>query len=94
MSLLFRQLFDTTGSSTYTYLLASEGVGVLIDPVLENVDRDIKLAEELNVKLSLVLNTHCHADHTTGSGEIKKRQPDVRVSAALLCSDCLLVLLF
>ena len=38
--LLFRQLFDSE-SSTYTYLLADEETkeAVLIDPVLEKVDR-------------------------------------------------------
>jgi sulfur dioxygenase len=39
---VFRQLFDTSGSSTYTYLIADGdgGDAVLIDPVLEMVDRD------------------------------------------------------
>lgn len=38
--MLFRQLFDQT-SSTYTYLIASDKgrEAVIIDPVLENVNR-------------------------------------------------------
>ena len=37
--MIFRQLFDS-GSSTYTYLLASRrgGEALIIDPVLEKVD--------------------------------------------------------
>ena len=51
---------------------------MLIDPVLEMVDRDLKLIDELGVKLKYAVNTHCHADHVTGSGAIKAARPDVR----------------
>jgi sulfur dioxygenase len=79
-SLVFRQLFDTAGSSTYTYLLADRpgGDAVLVDPVVEQVDRDLKLVEDLGLKLKYVVNTHCHADHVTGSGLIKRKLPGVR----------------
>lgn len=84
VSLIFRQLFEKT-SSTYTYLLADTETreAVLIDPVLETVDRDIKLIKDLNLKLLyaskmiliiffrinrfFLVNTHVHADHITGS---------------------------
>jgi len=48
--MIFRQLFDST-SSTYTYLLASRagGEALIIDPVLERVDRYLKLIEELDL---------------------------------------------
>jgi hypothetical protein len=66
--LLFRQLFEAE-SSTYTYLLADSVTGdaVLIDPVLETVDRDAKLITDLNLTLRYGINTHCHADHITGT---------------------------
>lgn len=72
--MLFRQLFDAE-TSTYTYLLADEGTreAALIDPVLEQVDRDLKLLEELGLKLVLVLETHVHADHVTGAGQLRER---------------------
>jgi glyoxylase-like metal-dependent hydrolase (beta-lactamase superfamily II) len=70
--LLFRQLYDPT-SSTYTYMLADATTkeGVLIDPVLEQVDRDLALVKELGVKLLAAIDTHCHADHVTGAATIK-----------------------
>ena len=77
---IFRQLFDGApptggGSSTYTYLLgdAASGEAILIDPVLEHVDRDLTAISELGLELTLALNTHCHADHITGSGALKRR---------------------
>lgn len=75
---VFRQLFDTSGSSTYTYLLADGGEAVLIDPVLEMVDRDLKLIDDLGLTLKYAVNTHCHADHITGSGAIKAKIPGVK----------------
>ncbi|XP_029834497.2 persulfide dioxygenase ETHE1, mitochondrial [Ixodes scapularis] len=73
-SQLFRQLFDEK-SWTYTYLLADLDTkqALLIDPVLEQVDRDTKLLSELGLKLVYAVNTHVHADHITGSGKLKER---------------------
>lgn len=42
------------------------------------VDRDLQLVEELGLSLEYVINTHCHADHVTGSGLIKTRLPGVK----------------
>lgn len=72
--LLFRQLFEVE-SCTYTYLLADTNTreAIIIDPVLETIDRDLNLVEELGLKLKLAVNTHCHADHITSSGLMKKR---------------------
>ncbi len=71
-NLMFQQLFDLQ-SSTYTYLLADSSTreAVLIDTVIENVERDLKLIDELDLKLLYVLDTHIHADHVTGSGKIR-----------------------
>lgn len=72
--LLFHQLFEKE-SSTYTYLLADPETreAIIIDSVIETVDRDLKLIEDLNLSLKYVLDTHVHADHITASGEIRKR---------------------
>ncbi|MGC8164934.1 MBL fold metallo-hydrolase, partial [Salmonella enterica] len=72
--MIFRQLFDQT-SGTYSYLLASRrgGEALIIDPVLEKVDRYIQLLRELDLKLVKAANTHLHADHITGLGEQRDR---------------------
>jgi len=72
--MIFRQLFDTT-SSTYTYMIASRrgGEALIIDPVLERVDRYIQLMDELDLRLIKAIDTHVHADHITGLGELRDR---------------------
>jgi len=77
--LTFCQLFDPI-SSTFTYLLGSQASkeAVLIDPVLEHMDRDLALLNELGLGLKYVLNTHAHADHITSGGAIKKVMPTVQ----------------
>ena len=71
--LLFRQMFEAE-SFTYTYLLADEETkeAILIDPVLETVERDLDIIKNLGLTLKYMLNTHCHADHITGTGKIKQ----------------------
>src|SRR5467141_5244237 len=74
LPVIFRQLFDQA-SSTYTYLLASRpgGEGLIIDPVLEKVDRYLQLVSELDLKLVKAVDTHLHADHITGLGALRDR---------------------
>ena len=72
--MVFRQLFDQT-SGTYSYLLASRagGEALIIDPVLEKVDRYLQLVKELDLKLVKAVDTHLHADHITGLGALRDR---------------------
>src|ERR1700734_460358 len=72
--MIFRQLFDSV-SSTYSYVLASRrgGEALIIDPVLEKVDRYLKLMEELDLRLVKAVDTHLHADHITGLGALRDR---------------------
>jgi len=51
---------------------------VIIDPVLETVERDVNVIKEMQLKLIYAINTHVHADHVTGSGHIKRRMPGVK----------------
>src|SRR6059058_5824513 len=70
--MIFRQLFEPV-SCTYSYLVASRrgGEALIIDPVLEKVDRYLKLMEELDLKLVKAIDTHLHADHITGLGALR-----------------------
>src|SRR5512143_1717443 len=72
--MIFRQLFDQT-SGTYSYLLASRhgGEALIIEPVLEKVDRYLQLVKELDLKLVKAIDTHLHADHITGLGALRDR---------------------
>lgn len=70
---ILRQMFEHE-SSTYTYLIFDpiSKEGIIIDPVLETLERDLNLINELNVKLKYVLDTHLHADHVTGAGKLRQ----------------------
>jgi glyoxylase-like metal-dependent hydrolase (beta-lactamase superfamily II)/rhodanese-related sulfurtransferase len=73
-TLLCRQLFDRD-SFTYTYLLVDTATheGALIDPVLEQFERDLQYVEELGIELLYVLETHAHADHITSAGLLRQK---------------------
>jgi len=77
--LVFQQLFDSQ-SSTFTYILGCQSTkeALLIDPVLEQKERDLAILEELGLHLKYVLNTHCHADHVTAGGSIRMGRPHVQ----------------
>jgi sulfur dioxygenase len=78
--MIFRQLFDSV-SGTYTYLVASRrgGEALIIDPVLEKVDRYLQLVRELDLKLVKAVDTHLHADHITGLGALRDRTQCITV---------------
>jgi glyoxylase-like metal-dependent hydrolase (beta-lactamase superfamily II) len=89
--MLFRQLFDRE-SCTYTYLIADleTQTAVLVDPVIEQVERDLSLIQELGLKLSFCLETHVHADHITGLGLLREKtgcEGIVPANAAVACAD-------
>ncbi|MDU0111886.1 MBL fold metallo-hydrolase [Psychrosphaera aquimarina] len=86
--MIFRQLFDAK-SSTFTYILADEKskVSVIIDPVFEQVNRDLALINELGLKLAYVFDTHCHADHVTGSWLLKHKTNSLIASAKAIGAE-------
>lgn len=89
--MLFRQLFDYA-TWTYTYLIADETTGeaLLVDPVLEQVDRDLALLAELELTLKYCLETHVHADHITSTARLRELtgcQGIVPAQAAVACAD-------
>lgn len=88
---MFHQLFDKE-TSTYTYLIADSETreALLVDPVLEQVDRDLQLLQELKLTLRYCLETHIHADHITGAGELRKATQCLSIvplGAAAPCAD-------
>lgn len=88
--IIFHQLFEAE-SSTYTYLIADSKSkeAAIIDPVLETVERDLKLIEEW-LEPIYIFQIHIHADHITGAGEIRKRtsaKTGVSQEAEVSCVD-------
>src|ERR671937_808146 len=88
--MIFRQLFDSV-SVTYSYLLASRrgAEALIIDPVLEKVDRYLQLVNELDLKLVKAVDTHIHADHITGLGALRDRTHCITVMGDMATVDVL-----
>ncbi len=86
--MILRQLFDPE-SSTYTYLLADPetGAAALVDPVLEQHQRDLALIDELGLRLEVVLDTHVHADHVTAANVLREKT-GARTVASLRGAPC------
>ena len=89
--MIFRQLFDRS-SCTYTYLLADSNTktALLIDPVQEHLERDIRILNELGLKLQYVLETHVHADHVTSAALLRERlgaKTALSSAAGVGCAD-------
>uniref|UniRef100_A0A0N5BSC3 Persulfide dioxygenase ETHE1, mitochondrial n=1 Tax=Strongyloides papillosus TaxID=174720 RepID=A0A0N5BSC3_STREA len=76
---IFRQFYEAA-TSTYTYLIGCEKTrdAIIIDPVLETFERDSKYVREMDLNLLYGINTHVHADHITGTGELKKVFPKMK----------------
>lgn len=70
--MLFRQLFHAD-TGTYTYLLGDEATreALLIDPVIDNVEQYVQLLTQLELKLTVAIDTHVHADHITALGALR-----------------------
>jgi len=86
---LFRQVQDTE-TSTYTYILGDRETkeALIIDSVIENTERDLKLIEELGLKLRYILETHLHADHITGAAELRKKTGAKIIVSDRYITDC------
>lgn len=65
------QLFDPA-SSTYTYVLADPATrqALIIDPVDEQLERDLAVLKEQGLVLAWTVETHTHADHITSAGRL------------------------
>ena len=87
--MIFRQLYDHE-SSTYTYLLAERvgGEALLIDPVKSNVDQYIQLVNEMDMKLVMAVDTHIHADHVTGLGDLRQSTGCISAMGEMSRAEC------
>ncbi len=65
------QLFDPA-SSTFTYVLFDEATreALIIDPVDDQLERDLATLRQYGLKLVWAIETHAHADHITSAGQL------------------------
>ena len=64
---------DRAESRTYIVADRDSGKAVIVDAIIENVERDLKTIDELGLTLVYAVETHIHADHITGASIIKDR---------------------
>jgi len=57
---------------------------VLIDPVAEQIERDVRLLREHGLALKYTLETHVHADHVTAAHALK----EATGAQTAVCRDC------
>jgi sulfur dioxygenase len=91
--MIFRQLFEPD-TCTYSYLIGCEFTqkAVLIDPVASEVDSYVRLLNELELTLIYTMETHVHADHITGAGQLRDTlgsKSVVHRDAGAMCADLL-----
>ena len=60
------------GKGCLSYVIASRTSAVVIDPSAD-VDRYLRIAKNLGVAITHVLDTHLHADHLSGARELASR---------------------
>ena len=79
------QLFDPA-SSTYTYILvdAASREGLIIDPVDEQIERDLAVIAQHDIKLIWTVETHGHADHVTSAWQLAEHT-GARTAAPVAC---------
>jgi len=81
---LLRQFADRdTGALSYLLACPESRQAIIIDPLLEHVPLYLAVLDELDLKLTHVLDTHIHADHTTGSAALR-----TATGARICLGDC------
>src|SRR5262249_10511963 len=72
-----------TGSGTNTYLLVSNGVGLLVDAGVGHEDHLADIARALALRgaiLETLVVTHRHSDHASGAAAIAAAFPGVKLA--------------
>ncbi|MBI5341454.1 MAG: MBL fold metallo-hydrolase [Mycolicibacterium rufum] len=64
-------IIETSGLGDRSYLITHHGIAVVVDPQ-RDIDRILALAEENEVRITHVLETHLHNDYVTGGLELSR----------------------
>ncbi|MFT7623521.1 MAG: glyoxylase-like metal-dependent hydrolase (beta-lactamase superfamily II) [Myxococcota bacterium] len=71
--MIFHQLHAERGCCSYLIGCPTRRIGLVVDPILELVDQYLAIASREGLSLRYALDTHTHADHFTGTRELKRR---------------------
>lgn len=81
--MIFQRLYDDRlAQASYLIGCAATGEAIVVDP-LRDPDRYLSAAEQEGLRITMVTETHIHADFLSGSRELAHR-----AGATLLLSDC------
>lgn len=70
----FKQIVkEDLGCASYIVGCINQGVCAVVDPRLDMVDEILDLATDKGMQVTAVIETHNHADHISGHGEIARR---------------------
>lgn len=69
-----KQIRSTDGTGTLSYLVldAETQSGAIIDPNIEDTQVIASVCRDAGARITHIIDTHTHADHTSGAGELKK----------------------
>ena len=72
--MLIKQIRSLDGTGTLSYLVASEEdhLGVIVDPNVEDLEKTEELMKDLDLRITHIIDTHTHADHISGAGELRR----------------------
>lgn len=72
--MIFRPFHDFShGCAAYVLGCGGEGLGMVVDPRLDEVDAYVSFAEAKGLRLTHVVETHVHADHRSGARALAER---------------------
>lgn len=63
--------FEVPGLAHYSYVLASQGQAVVIDPK-RDIDTYLQYADEQWLRITHIFDTHIHADYVSGATALAK----------------------
>src|SRR5205807_5677849 len=74
ITMYFKQLVkEDLGCTSYVVGCTSAAVCAVVDPRVDMVDDILMMADGKGMKITAVIETHNHADHISGHGEIVRR---------------------
>ncbi len=72
--MFFKQLVkEDLGCASYILGCSNAGVCAVVDPRIDMVDEILEITASKGMKVVGVIETHIHADHISGYGEIARR---------------------